>query len=751
MQEDIENSKKDWELARLKALKEEEERRAELEEDEMLYIYSKDESQVKKGRKPGKKAGRGRPRKSGPSTTLDSSDIDDSNITSPGSISNRRASERLSPQKVNPRGKPRGPAKLAEKVVNIKASAAKAVVNDAKKKVKAAANVLQKKTQNGASKGNDGNVKKVANGPSKASLKVKAADDKEKTPRVRKPKAPKDSANKDEDVSGEMKPKAVKTPKVKSPTPMQNGHSIGHVNSKLATQARNALLKQQAQQAGHLQLNCTSVVLNSLPARSLPQPLSGTTIVGSPPLRPLVKPPTPKTPTDPNVPPPWSNPNLVIRTRKAAVHSPVVLGQARIPKTPVSSRSVSHQSLTRPPILSASNSTPTSATFIPVTISSAASTATVVTLAGSVQQQHLSSSDRNIFQLFTPSSSAAGLRQVAPGVVNQIRGATLINPANLQGARFITTGLTGQPSLVVSAGPRPVSATGNAASPALTLIPAGQTVAGNSNNVRSVLNTARLGSPITLQGLGSLPYAVSLIRNSSGNLTLPMSGQQQILQASSLAQVAGQPGYVLITPRAPRLSSPQPTPMVSLVQTTQAGQRVQLLARVPSANSSVNQVIQGVSLAGASGQAKLISPVKPGASPAKSGSFTPSKHCAGASPVKQNIPNLVPLSQVIGLAQPKPGTSVLGVGQMRPGVVGISNLRPGISGINNIRPSPVSISPIKQNIVGLAPLKQGSVVTLPAGNIRPAPNQAVQAAATPTVGVIKTKLPTPTTKSQNSS
>ncbi|XP_059176200.1 helicase domino-like isoform X2 [Physella acuta] len=45
-EEDIENSKKDWELARLKALKEEEERRAELEEDEMLYIYSKDESQM---------------------------------------------------------------------------------------------------------------------------------------------------------------------------------------------------------------------------------------------------------------------------------------------------------------------------------------------------------------------------------------------------------------------------------------------------------------------------------------------------------------------------------------------------------------------------------------------------------------------------------------------------------------------------------------------------------------------------------
>lgn len=45
--------KKDWELNRLKALKEEEEKRAELEEDEMLYTYSRDDAyqQVKKRNK----------------------------------------------------------------------------------------------------------------------------------------------------------------------------------------------------------------------------------------------------------------------------------------------------------------------------------------------------------------------------------------------------------------------------------------------------------------------------------------------------------------------------------------------------------------------------------------------------------------------------------------------------------------------------------------------------------------------------
>ncbi|XP_061196592.1 helicase domino-like [Saccostrea echinata] len=57
-EEDIENVKKDWELGRLKALKEEEERRAELEEDEMLYIYYRDDTynQVKKKSKKAQKA-----------------------------------------------------------------------------------------------------------------------------------------------------------------------------------------------------------------------------------------------------------------------------------------------------------------------------------------------------------------------------------------------------------------------------------------------------------------------------------------------------------------------------------------------------------------------------------------------------------------------------------------------------------------------------------------------------------------------
>ena len=50
LQEEVTLAKEEWELSRLKALREEEERRAELEEDEVLYTYSRDDAlnQVKK-------------------------------------------------------------------------------------------------------------------------------------------------------------------------------------------------------------------------------------------------------------------------------------------------------------------------------------------------------------------------------------------------------------------------------------------------------------------------------------------------------------------------------------------------------------------------------------------------------------------------------------------------------------------------------------------------------------------------------
>ena len=53
VQEEVTIAKEEWELSRLQALKEEEERRAELEEDEMLFTYTRDDAnnQVKKNKR----------------------------------------------------------------------------------------------------------------------------------------------------------------------------------------------------------------------------------------------------------------------------------------------------------------------------------------------------------------------------------------------------------------------------------------------------------------------------------------------------------------------------------------------------------------------------------------------------------------------------------------------------------------------------------------------------------------------------
>lgn len=53
---DIEQAKKDWELNRLKNQREEEERKAELEEDDMLYTYSKEDGMNQVRRSPKKPA-----------------------------------------------------------------------------------------------------------------------------------------------------------------------------------------------------------------------------------------------------------------------------------------------------------------------------------------------------------------------------------------------------------------------------------------------------------------------------------------------------------------------------------------------------------------------------------------------------------------------------------------------------------------------------------------------------------------------
>ncbi|KAH9503913.1 hypothetical protein Btru_064133 [Bulinus truncatus] len=587
-EEDIQNSKKDWELARLKALKEEEERRAELEEDEMLYIYAKDETQVKKGRKPLKL--KCNIPKSKTSSMASGSDVDE-NFS--GMV--------LGGRKANDKG---GSPQKSPNQRNTERKGGVAAKSSLGKSVKKAisGNLLQKSNPGGAKRGRKKSIV-VDNKAQVVSSKVKLDINGQPKRRGRPRKIfPANIGDKGKDISVDIS---------KKPIHLQNGHSVAtnKSSSKLATQARNALLKQQAQQAAHITLPSSSTVLPQSPVLSTPAKLSSTNTV-SPPARLPAKPSTPKSPQDPSIPPPWSNPNLVIRTRKAAVHSPVVISQKRAPPLnpqpstiqqpfTVSSNYTTSTSTVNTANFSSSNSSTNSSTVI--------NTSPLVASAGGKVQLP---PDRNIFQLFTANSPRGAvtftptIRQVG-SVVNQ-RTATVFNSVSLvnPGARFIT-GVAGQPSLVVSAAPKPITAgvASNVSNITLvptminacggqTIIPAGGALVNTASGARAVLNTSRLTAPITLQSLSTLPYAVNIIKTNTG-LALPVRTPQ--LLHTSLTPVGGQPGYVLITPRAraPTPVASQAVP-ISLVQNvpgqTLQPARVHVLAQVSSGGTVIQPV-----------------------------------------------------------------------------------------------------------------------------------------------------------------
>ncbi|KAK0055030.1 helicase domino [Biomphalaria pfeifferi] len=576
-EEDIENSKKDWELARLKALKEEEERRAELEEDEMLYVYAKDESQVKKGRKPLKlKANLCKPKSSSMSS---GSDLDEK------SSKERRPSNNSSPDR---------------KVGLSKLCLGKAV----KKALQISGS--QKPNSVGAKRGR----KKVITGDKTPNSVAKKLDINGQPKRRGRPR--KIVPTEPNEQSTDLK---IISKKIVS---LQNGHNVStnKESSKIATQARNALLKQQALQAAHITLPSSSTSLPLSPDLHTSKPV--VTNMGSPPARLPVKANTPKSPQDTNIPPPWSNPNLVIRTRKAAVHSPVVISSANVQSVTQQSITISTYHTTS--ITSVVNTTSPSKVL---TTNSPSTVLTANPIAASVNAKQIQlTPDRNIFQLFTantprgPVTFTPTIRQMGPIVTGaaqavnqqQPRAATLFNSVSLvnTGARFLS-GVAGQPSVVVSAAPKPITAGVSSNVSNITLVPTvinasgGQTIipasraalVNTASGARAVLNTARLGSPITLQSLSTLPYAVNIIKTNTG-LTLPVRSQQ--ILHTSLAQVGGQSGYVLITPRA-RAQAPQTVP-ISIVQNV-PGQslqpaRVHVLAQVASGGAVLQPVQKSV-------------------------------------------------------------------------------------------------------------------------------------------------------------
>ncbi|CAI9734305.1 helicase domino-like [Octopus vulgaris] len=92
-EEDIESAKKDWELARLKSLKEEEEIRAELEEDEMLFTYTRDDAynQVKKSKSKKNSGNKSNKKKSNYKNFNSRQNSSDEKITSSRKSSRRSA------------------------------------------------------------------------------------------------------------------------------------------------------------------------------------------------------------------------------------------------------------------------------------------------------------------------------------------------------------------------------------------------------------------------------------------------------------------------------------------------------------------------------------------------------------------------------------------------------------------------------------------------------------------------------------
>ena len=582
LQEDIENSKKDWELARLKSLKEEEERRAEMEEDEMLYTYLRDDAQVKRRlAKAGKvKKGPGRPRLHSPrSPSLSSSDTGSGEVRTPSRISNRVA---LNKEKLRVVAKSRKKEEEREavagagrktsgvgargRVVKVKVANGEPVQNGPTLKPPPAA----KKTVPVKARKNNIAQKTIQNGEA-APQEVKTAGRKrggEKVAVVR-PKA--------EDTAGKAPVSVQKVPRKPGRPPaaqavVQNPGAVGQLASR-------AILKVPT--------------MASTPGTSI--------VVGSPPRNK-----SPATVTSPvtspgNVPPPWSNPNLVIRTRRASIHSPVqVSGRQVIQGVPTLTQQqaglLQPTGVVQQPIgvvqsggvmrLVSPGPVVALATSQPLQVVSAGRVRT--TMAAGIPAGQLSLAGARV--ITTPTQqvmSAAGLQgslvrmpDGSTALLGQISGTNLLAAQSAANPTLIVSGAgqpTASPTFIVSGtgqnqvGARAVLASNLAAAsrarapgPRLATQPQVVSAAG----LRTVqLGPGGLASPLTLRGVGvgGVSMGVNLVKAGASSVQIPIVGTQglalrggQIIQ-TNMGQTASPQSYVLITPRV-RVAAPSAAP-----------------------------------------------------------------------------------------------------------------------------------------------------------------------------------------------
>ena len=544
----------------------------------MLYTYLRDDAQVKRQlAKAGKvKKGPGRPRLHSPrSPSLSSSDTGSGDVRTPSRISNRVALKKEKLQVVA-RGRKRSEERVAVVGTGRRTSS-----------VGARSRVIKVKVANG---------EPVQNGPTlKPPPTIK---------KVAPVKARKNNIAQKTIQNGDAAPQEVKT------AGRRRGEKVAVVQLKPEDAVGNAAVpvqrgraprkpgrppaSQSARNPGAVGQVASRAILKVPAMASTP----GTSIVmGSPPRNKSPAAVTSPVSSPGNVPPPWSNPNLVIRTRRASIHSPVqVSGRQAIQGVPTLTQQqaglLQPAGVMQQPIgvvqsggvvrLVSPGPMVALASSQPLQVVSSGRVRT--TMAAGIPAGQLSLAGARV--LTTPGQqvvNAAGLQgslvrmpDGSTALLGQISGTNLLAAQSASTPTLIVSGAgqpTASPTFIVSGtgqnqvGARAVLASNLAAAsrvrapgPRLATQPQVVSAAG----LRTVqLGPGGLSSPLTLRGVGvgGVSMGVNLVKAGTTGVQIPIVGTQglalrggQIIQ-TNIAQPASAQSYVLITPRV-RVSAP---------------------------------------------------------------------------------------------------------------------------------------------------------------------------------------------------
>ncbi|KAK7474437.1 hypothetical protein BaRGS_00034320 [Batillaria attramentaria] len=609
-EEDIQNSKKDWELARLKALKEEEERRAEMEDDEMLYTYLRDEAQVKRRlAKTGKvKKGPGRPTARSPaSPSASSSDA--------GSVEAKRAriSSRVALRKQVLQISRRGRARQRSGEESLGESEGSVVV------VKRRGRVAARGRGRGVRGGKLARVENGDGAETVAAAKPQVVKRTAPLVRIRKNNI---AVKKVIDLNGSATPEEVKAVEklvkkrvvdrepilMKLNAEVENGEDIskGKPRGRGGRKPKQPVTSVSRQVVGQPQPMARPArpILNVPTMASPPQ---NTVILGSPPRNksPVAITSPVSSPTS-SVPPPWSNPNLVIRTRRASIHSPVAVSGTQVIQGVQALTQQQTTGVVQSPIGIVHQPSAVVQPSVSVVQQSAgmvrliSPSGPLVALAASqpgTQAVQMVSAARvrpgTAVSMGGTQLSLAGARVVAtaPQLVNTagLSGSIVRMPdgstavlGQISGGNLIGSQQATNPTIIVSAagqmamGARAILATNlNRARVATPRAAVAQPQVVSAAGVRTVQLGTGIGAPLTLRGVGvgGVPVGVNLMKAGTSGVQIPIVGGQgltlrggQIIQ-TNIGQTATPQSFVLITPRM-RTPNPASAPTHTPTPTT---------------------------------------------------------------------------------------------------------------------------------------------------------------------------------------